>query len=54
MHNEPMPSPWRRTRSSIIARLLLAFVIVSFIPIMVLAVLSLREAAADPGEHPEG
>lgn len=35
-------------------RLLIAFLIVSFIPILVLALLSLREAAAEPGEPPAG
>jgi adenylate cyclase len=43
-----------RRRSSILVRLLAAFVIVSFIPIAVLAALSLREAAADPGTHSIG
>ena len=43
----------RRARSSIVVRLLAAFVLVSLLPIAVLAVLSLQEAAADPG-HPEG
>jgi adenylate cyclase len=54
MDKQPMPSRWHRVRSSIIVRLLLAFVIVSFIPILVLALLSLREAAAEPAEPPEG
>jgi adenylate cyclase len=44
----------RRRRSSIQARLLAAFVVVSFIPIVVLAALSLQEAAADPEAHPVG
>jgi adenylate cyclase len=44
----------RRRRSSILVRLLAAFVIVSFIPIVVLAALSLQEAAADPEAHPVG
>jgi adenylate cyclase len=44
----------RRRRSSILVRLLAAFVVVSFIPIAVLAALSLQEAAADPGAHPIG
>ena len=44
----------RRRRSSILVRLLAAFVVVSFIPIAVLAILSLQEAAADPGAHPIG
>ena len=44
----------RRRRSSIQARLLAAFVVVSFIPIIVLAALSLQEAAADPEAHPVG
>jgi adenylate cyclase len=47
-----MSSTRRTPRSSIITRLLLAFVLVSFIPIIVLALLSLREAAS--GEPPEG
>jgi adenylate cyclase len=50
---EPRDRP-RRRRSSILVRLLAAFVVVSFIPIAVLAVLSLQEAAADPGTHPIG
>ena len=42
-------------RSSILVRLLAAFVIVSFLPIAVLAALSLQEAAAEPaGVHEEG
>jgi adenylate cyclase len=49
-----MPSVSRRARSSIVVRLLIAFVLVSLIPIVVLAALSLREAAADPGAHDEG
>jgi adenylate cyclase len=44
----------RRRRSSILVRLLAAFVVVSFLPIAVLAALSLQEAAADPGTHPVG
>jgi adenylate cyclase len=47
------PSRWR-PRSSILARLLAAFVVVSFLPIAVLAALSLQELAADPGAHQEG
>jgi adenylate cyclase len=47
-----MASTRRTPRSSIIGRLLVAFVLVSFIPIIVLALLSLREAAS--GESPEG
>lgn len=47
-------APGWRPRSSILARLLAAFVIVSFLPIAVLAVLSLQEAAADPATHQEG
>ncbi len=43
-----------RRRSSILVRLLAAFVVVSFIPIAVLAILSLQEAAADPAAHPVG
>jgi adenylate cyclase len=42
----------RRRRSSILVRLLAAFVLVSFLPIVVLAALSLQEAAADPRTHP--
>jgi adenylate cyclase len=49
-----MPSVSRRGRSSIVVRLLIAFVLVSLIPIVVLAALSLREAAVDPGAHDEG
>jgi adenylate cyclase len=41
----------RRRRSSILVRLLAAFVVVSFIPIAVLALLSFQEATADPGAH---
>lgn len=41
----------RRARSSIVVRLLAAFVIVSLLPIAVLAILSLQEAATDPGGH---
>ena len=44
----------RATRSSIVVRLLAAFVIVSLLPIIVLAVLSLQEATADPAAHEEG
>jgi adenylate cyclase len=44
----------RRQRSSILVRLLAAFVVVSFIPIAVLAILSLQEASADPGAHAPG
>lgn len=47
------PARWR-PRSSILARLLTAFVVVSFLPIAVLAGLSLQELAADPGAHQEG
>jgi hypothetical protein len=43
----------RRARSSIVVRLLAAFVIVSLLPIAVLAMLSLQEAASDPGSHGE-
>ena len=46
--------PPRRARASIVVRLLAAFVIVSLLPIGVLATLSLREAASDPGSHGEG
>lgn len=42
----------RRRRSSILVRLFAAFVLVSFLPIAVLAILSLQEAAADPAAHP--
>jgi len=41
----------RRARSSIVVRLLAAFVVVSLLPIAVLAVLSLQEAGTDPGAH---
>ena len=41
-------------RSSILVRLLDAFLVVSFIPIAVLAILLLQEAAADPEVHVEG
>lgn len=44
----------RRRRSSILVRLLAAFVVVSFLPIALLAALSLQEAVADPGTHQEG
>jgi adenylate cyclase len=44
----------RVRRSSILVRLLAAFVVVSFLPIAVLAILSLQEAAADPDVHTEG
>jgi adenylate cyclase len=58
MHDsETEPGPGAsmgRRRSSILIRLLAAFVVVSFLPIAVLALLSLREAAADPGAHEEG
>ena len=47
------PSRWR-PRSSILARLLAAFVVVSFLPIAVLAALSLQELSADPAAHNEG
>jgi adenylate cyclase len=43
-----------RRRSSILVRLLAAFLVVSFIPIAVLAALSLQEATADPETHPAG
>ena len=54
------PDPSQRhghhpARSSILVRLLAAFVIVSFLPIGVLAALSLQEAAVEPaGVHEEG
>ena len=41
----------RRARSSIVVRLLAAFVVVSLLPIAVLAILSLQEAGTDPGAH---
>jgi adenylate cyclase len=41
----------RRARSSIVVRLLAAFVVVSLLPIAVLAILSLQEAETDPGAH---
>lgn len=44
----------RRRRSSILVRLIAAFVVVSFIPIAVLAALSLQEAAGEPDVHVEG
>jgi adenylate cyclase len=44
----------RWARSSILARLLAAFIAVSLLPIIVLAALSLQEAAADPEAHAEG
>lgn len=43
---------WRR--SSILTRLVAAFLLVSLLPILVLAALSLQEAAADPGAHEAG
>ncbi len=46
--------PRWRPRSSILVRLLAAFVVVSFLPIAVLAALSLQELAADPAAHQEG
>lgn len=55
---EPDPSQGHGrhpARSSILVRLLAAFVLVSFLPIGVLAALSLQEAAAEPaGVHEEG
>ena len=48
------PDPRPGMRASIIRRLLIGFVIVSLIPILVLAALSLREAAAEGGEDPSG
>ncbi len=44
----------RRWRSSILVRLLAAFVVVSFLPNADLAALSLQEATADPETHPVG
>ncbi|HEV8252442.1 MAG TPA: adenylate/guanylate cyclase domain-containing protein [Candidatus Limnocylindria bacterium] len=41
----------RRARSSIVVRLLAAFVVVSLLPIAVLAILSLQEAETDPAAH---
>jgi adenylate cyclase len=41
----------RRARSSIVVRLLAAFVVVSLLPIAILAILSLQEAGTDPGAH---
>lgn len=41
----------RRARSSIVVRLAAAFVLISLVPIGVLATLSLQEAASDPGAH---
>jgi adenylate cyclase len=46
--------PQRVSRSSIVVRLLAAFAIVSLLPIIVLAVLSFREATSDPAAHEEG
>jgi adenylate cyclase len=43
--------PPRRARSSIVVRLLAAFVVVSLLPIAVFAILSLQEAGTDPGAH---
>ena len=43
--------PQRRARDSIVVRLLAAFVIVSLLPILVLAALSIQEAASDPAAH---
>jgi adenylate cyclase len=40
-----------RLRASILTRLLVGFAIVSFIPIVVLAALSIRELSADPDAH---
>jgi len=50
----PRAGRGRRARSSVLVRLLAAFLVVSFLPILVLAVLSLQEAAADPAAHQEG
>ncbi len=47
-------APRERRRSSILVRLLAAFVLVSSLPIAVLAALSLQEAAAAPAAHQEG
>ena len=52
--DEVATPPQPRARASIIKRLLLGFVIVSLIPILVLAALSLREAADEGGENPAG
>jgi adenylate cyclase len=47
--------PDSRARSSILVRLVLAFILVSFVPIGVLAALSLSEAAGEPSAaHQEG
>jgi adenylate cyclase len=45
--------PSRMSRSSIVVRLVAAFVVVSFLPILVLAALSLQEASVDPAAHTE-
>ena len=52
--DEVATPPQPRARASIIKRLLLGFVIVSLIPILVLAALSLREAADEGSENPAG
>jgi adenylate cyclase len=49
----PRSRRWR-PGSSILVRLLAAFIVVSFLPIAVLAALSLQELVADPGAHQEG
>ena len=41
-------------RSSILKRLVVSFLIVSLLPILALAALSISEATADPGAHEEG
>ena len=51
MNPPPVPTGRSRPRASIIMRLLLAFVIVSFIPIILLAALSIRELMSDPDAH---
>jgi adenylate cyclase len=50
----PTPSGRPRARASIVRRLLAGFVIVVFIPIVVLAALSLSELTAEPGENAAG
>ena len=52
-HIEDRPAGWRRWPSSILVRLLAAFIVVSFLPIGVLAALSLQEAAGEPDTHVE-
>jgi adenylate cyclase len=54
MESQPAPNGKRRARSSIIVRLLIAFGLVSLIPILLLAALSLREAAVEPVDPAAG